>query len=241
MLTWNVRRDDGQGDWPARLAGLLAALREQAPDLVGLQEATPHQLADVCAALPEYACVRGIETPRGESNPILLRRDAYRLLDGGGLWLSSTPEIPSKSWDAKHTRIATWVRVARLADGQELTVVNTHFDAESAIFRAKAARLLRRRFPGAVLMGDFNDEPGSRAHTILMEGLRDVAPERGLETMRGESGPPDARLDWILVPDHVVAGDARVVAAPPGHPPASDHDALAAEVRPRRADEPLED
>src|SRR5205807_801992 len=64
VMTLNVRRDvphDGPLAWSSRRARVGAMLREAAPDVLATQEALPHQLADLDAALPRY---RRIGSPR---------------------------------------------------------------------------------------------------------------------------------------------------------------------------------
>lgn len=75
VLTLNLLHDGAvnpAGDWRARLPLVLQVLNLGA-DLVGLQEATPGQLADLEAALPDYTVVTGPES--GETRmPRVLHR-----------------------------------------------------------------------------------------------------------------------------------------------------------------------
>lgn len=232
FLTWNIQRDDGRGGWPHRCALILRAIREERPAVVGLQEALPAQVEDLASALPEYRVVLGQITPRQEYNPLLVRRDAYDVLDDGTVWLSRR-ERPEADWGATQVRMATWARLRSRATGDELTVVNTHLDNKSERARLQGARLLAERFPGAVLMGDFNALPESEPHDILTEGRVDTAPAVGAETMHGDSRVADARYDWILVPEPLQDAEARRV----GDADASDHYGIVAEVEPRRVAE----
>lgn len=232
VMTWNILRDDGDGDWPRRREAVCGAILREDPDILALQEATPRQLQDLLARLPTYSCVRGASNGREEHVAILHRPQSARLVDHGCVWLSDTPDVPlSRSWGNEIARCATWARF--LSRDGALEVVNAHFDHESDRFRLEAAHLLDRMFPDALLLGDFNTTPGSRPHEILTRSHRDPFPTEGFETMRGDDGTPHARYDWILLPPSLGAVDARRVEHEEGEPLPSDHLALVADVSPR--------
>src|SRR3546814_15427461 len=44
----------------------------------------------------------------GEYSAIFYKKDRFRLLDHDTFWLSETPEVPSKGWDAALNSICTW-------------------------------------------------------------------------------------------------------------------------------------
>ena len=77
--------------------------------LLGLQEVLRSQLLDILDGLNqhseptdwEYIGVgRDDGKDRGEMSPILYRSSVYRLIKFTNLWLSETPDVPSKGWDA---------------------------------------------------------------------------------------------------------------------------------------------
>lgn len=155
-------------------------------------------------------------------------------MESGAIWLSDTPEAPgSRSWGNEIDRFAHWARF--FADGRAFTVVNVHLDHESSQMRVRSARLLRERCRGALLLGDINAEPGSEAHDILSRTFRDAHPPTGAETMIGEDGVADARLDGLFVPPRARVVDAGLVGDEDERP--SDHLGLVADVEVRRADE----
>src|SRR3546814_10616074 len=105
-MTYNIRLDcasDGDNAWPHRRSALIALVAYQAPDLVGMQEVLQHQKQAVEADLPAYQFVgvaRDDGKDKGEFSPLGFRRDRFALVGSGTFWLSPTPDVPSKGWDA---------------------------------------------------------------------------------------------------------------------------------------------
>ncbi|SBV32103.1 Endonuclease/exonuclease/phosphatase [uncultured Sphingopyxis sp.] len=185
-MTYNIRLDvasDGDNAWPHRRAALTALVAYQAPDLVGMQEVLQHQKQAVEADLPAYQFVgvaRDDGKAKGEYSMLGFRRDRFALVGSGTFWLSPTPDVPSKGWDAALPRIATWARLHDRTAQRNLLVVNTHFDHIGEVARQESARHIRRwidgeRKPGesAVLMGDFNSPATSEPYAAI------VAPGQG--------------------------------------------------------------
>jgi hypothetical protein len=76
--------------------------------LLALQEVLHSQLLDILDGLNqnyeptdwEYIGVGRGGGKEGEMSPILYRSSVYRLIKLTNLWLSKTPDVPSKGWDA---------------------------------------------------------------------------------------------------------------------------------------------
>ena len=79
VMAFNIRyglADDGDDSWPHRKGLVMEVIRENSPDLVGLQEALQFQLDAILEAFPEYAS-SGEERDgngKGEYSAILYRR-----------------------------------------------------------------------------------------------------------------------------------------------------------------------
>lgn len=190
-MTYNIRLDvasDGDNAWPQRRSTLTGLIAYYAPDLVGMQEVLPHQKQAVEADLPAYHFVgvaRDDGRDKGEYSPLGFRRDRFALIASGTFWLSPTPEVPGKGWDAAYPRIASWARLKDKAAKRSLLIVNTHMDHVGMIARLEGARQIRRwiasqRKAGEtlVLMGDFNSPTNSPAYAAIVEpgagALRDT-------------------------------------------------------------------
>ena len=133
-MTFNIRLDiasDGANAWPHRRQMVAALIRHEAPDLLGTQEVIVHQKEYLEAQFPDYTFVgvgRDDGEKAGEFSPLAWRNDRFEMLDSGTFWLSPTPEVPSKGWDAALPRVATWALLRDLRSGRMIRVLNTHFD-----------------------------------------------------------------------------------------------------------------
>ncbi|CAN7357389.1 endonuclease/exonuclease/phosphatase family protein [Brevundimonas sp. LjRoot202] len=187
VMSYNIRFD-GPSDnplWSERSPHMADQIAFLDPDLLGLQEALPHQveyLAEQLPALDHYGLGRD-DGLVGESATLFWRRDRYERLRAETLWCSPTPDRPSKGWDAAYPRTITRVLLRDRRDGRVLDVRNTHFDHVGVVAREQCAELVSGLAPAEVegaaadivLMGDFNTGPGTAPYQrIVASGLRDA-------------------------------------------------------------------
>jgi endonuclease/exonuclease/phosphatase family metal-dependent hydrolase len=257
VISYNIRVDSpptGPHAWSRRKAGVAALLRRYEPALTGVQEALPHQLDDLVAALPgtgAFGVGRDDGAGGGELNPILFQTARLRLRQQGTFWLSRTPDVPgSSSWGAGCRRIVTWGEFVEVATGTHFFLFNTHLDHQSALAREEGARLLKARMAAiagqqpVVVTGDFNDVAGSPMFRLLTEPdggdivLQDAqqVAEVGHEGPAGTfnldfAAPVGEKIDYIFVsPDVAVRRHAILDDAGGGRYP-SDHLPVLADVR----------
>ncbi|OYQ43894.1 endonuclease/exonuclease/phosphatase family protein [Flavobacterium aurantiibacter] len=171
LITYNIRLDlesDGENKWQNRKEFLCSQLGFYDPDIFGIQEALPNQVIDIKSALPEYNYV-GIGRDgngKGESSNIFFKKNRFEVLTSDTFWLSETPEIISKGWDAALNRICTYVLLKDKETKQTFWVFNTHLDHQGDIARTKGIEVIllkikalnTKNYP-VVLLGDFNSEP----------------------------------------------------------------------------------
>lgn len=192
VMSFNIRYenpgDPGSRAWRQRIAGAVRMIREEKPDVIGLQEALHGQAADLRASLPDYGFYgigRDDGGRQGEYSAILYQKDRFvpDPADSGTFWLSATPEVPgSRTWGNEIPRVATWVRFDDRATGRGFYVFNTHWDHRSQSSRVESGALISRRIAErkrpdqpVVLLGDFNAVSGNPAVASLLEsGLEDV-------------------------------------------------------------------
>jgi endonuclease/exonuclease/phosphatase family metal-dependent hydrolase len=171
VMSYNIRYDnpnDGENSWVNRKELLCSQLAFYEPDVFGIQEALPNQVQDISNALPKYTFV-GIArdgNKKGESSNIFFRKDKFKLLEQNTFWLSETPEIISKGWDAALNRICTYALLKENKTKQIFWIFNTHLDHQGEIARTKGIALIlskiktlnTQNYP-VIFMGDFNSEP----------------------------------------------------------------------------------
>jgi endonuclease/exonuclease/phosphatase family metal-dependent hydrolase len=246
LMTFNVRyetSDDKESrSWSQRVVGAVRMIREEAPDVFGIQEALHGQAADLWASLPDYQFFgvgRDDGRRSGEYSGIFFRRDRFDAdpSDSGTIWLSDTPETPgSRTWGNEIPRVASWVRLVDRPTGRGFYVFNTHWDHRHQGSREKAALLLARRIEGrrlkdqpVILLGDFNAVEKNPGIAYLTGTQASVAGQTGIwpqgltETFEALHPANPARTSlhfWkasrsgTLKVDHIlVSKGARVLAA----------------------------
>lgn len=220
--TYNLRLNlasDGPNAWPHRRDAVRALIRHHEIDLLGTQEGLIDQIEDL-AAMPGFARVgvgRDDGQRGGEHAAIFFRTERFALLATGDFWLSPTPDVPGKGWDARCcNRLASWAQLRDLANGRAFFAFAVHFDHEGVVARRESARLMLRKMreiageSPALLLGDLNATPESEPVQILLTGLRDArtwsqSPPYGpVGTFNGFKldAPLRDRIDYVLLSPH---------------------------------------
>lgn len=181
VISFNIRyRDDDSGhtilERSFRLKKILE--RENAP-LIGLQECTPAWLSCLEKDFSETYEIFNVWRVGDESAPIMIKKDAFEVLDKGCFWLSDTPDTPSNGWDTIGcNRICTWAKLKEKSTGKSLLFLNTHFGFgdDGQCNSVGLIRAFCERFSGlpVVLTGDFNMERSFPAYIKATEYFIDA-------------------------------------------------------------------
>jgi endonuclease/exonuclease/phosphatase family metal-dependent hydrolase len=194
-MTFNIHYDTGldgphPNNWASRRARVVESIRLGAPDIAGLQEPLPHQVADLQTDLgADHEIIAASRTDDrlggGEHMVILFRRACFVLLDHGSFWLSETPAIPgSIGWDASAPRLALWTLLRPVVPGihTDVLVCCTHLDHLGAEARLHGATLVRRHTAAlaqgvpVIIMGDFNAESHEAPHAAMTDPRDSISP-----------------------------------------------------------------
>ncbi len=232
VMTFNIRFNnpgDGENAWPKRIPLVQSMIDYYQPDVLGVQEALPDQVAKLKEILPAYDFY-GI--PRSASSPeycgIFYLSHAFELLSDSGkgtFWLAPDPSQESKGWDAALPRISSWVRLKSKESGEAFLFVNTHFDHVGEIARKNSVRVIAEETSAlsimegdslpVILLGDFNLAPEAEPIRDLEEnyGFKDafthsLLPHHGpSSTWSGwrMAGEPGRRIDYIFFKNKVEA------------------------------------
>ena len=258
VMTFNIRygtANDGENHWSRRREMLFDVVREQAADLLGVQEALAFQIDEIVAAVPGYAVVgvgRDDGRAAGEFSAILFKTARLRVAESGTFWFSDTPSVPgSKSWGNSITRISSWARFID-RDGRAFWHFNLHLDHQSQPSRERSTQLLAKRVgersgpaEPVLVTGDFNvgennpaihelvGRPGGPrgafldTFRVLHRDEREVGTFTGFTT----GNVAGAKIDYVLVqPGTEVLAAAIVRTSRDGRYP-SDHFPVMARVR----------
>ncbi len=189
LMTFNIRyendEDAGARAWRQRVIGAVRMIREEAPDVIGVQEARHGQAADLWASLPDYeffGAGRDDGRRSGEYAGIFFRRDRFEAdeSDSGTFWLSDTPQQPgSKTWGNGIPRTVTWLRLVDRSTQRGFYVFNTHWDHKHQGSRERSAVLLAQRISRrklidrpVVLLGDLNAVEKNPGVAVLARDAR---------------------------------------------------------------------
>ncbi|MEQ1509535.1 MAG: endonuclease/exonuclease/phosphatase family protein [Sphingopyxis sp.] len=231
-MTYNIRLDttaDGINDWSHRRTWLTDQMMWLGPDIFGLQEVVINQKRDIARDLPDYRLIgngRDDGHDAGESSPIGFNRNRFDLLDSGTFWLSPTPNVPGKGWDAAYPRVATWARLRTKSGQHRILAVNTHWDHIGVEARRQSGTMLRRWLAAnaasgdhIIFLGDFNTAIDSDAMVPLIDPANDRQRLRDARaaSLTAAFGPAGTFNAFRLQPDnaptidHILVGDSILV------------------------------
>src|SRR5690554_2701945 len=105
VATYNIRLDtpnDSLDSWEHRKDMVNGLVRFHDFDIFGTQEGFHHQIMDILEPGGyDYVGVgRDDGKDAGEHSAIIYKKERLLVLDEGNFWLSETPDVPGKGWDA---------------------------------------------------------------------------------------------------------------------------------------------
>ncbi len=214
VMSYNIYMG-GTGDISPenRAPAILENVNKYSPDSFGMQEVTVDWYEMLKEMFPDYGYV-GVGRNLGgggEASPVFYKKDKYELLESGTFWLSKTPNLPSKGWDAMFNRVCTYAVLKDKVTGFTYAHFNAHFDHLGVIARqesvAVVAQKIKKIAPDipVVFTGDLNDNNESAMYTRVVEsGMRDsktLTEKTDLGgTFHGYSDR-NSMLDYIFVND----------------------------------------
>lgn len=185
IMSYNIRLDvksDGINQWNNRREGIVSLFKEEKPDVFGIQEGLPHQVAYLSKQLEEYTMIgegRDGEN-NGEYSAIYYKNKKLELINSETFWLSETSKKPSIGWDAALNRIATVGVFKIINSDKKIVIYNSHFDHIGKEARKNSVNVILNHIKennfskdGIVVMGDFNSLPTDAPIKLLSENLED--------------------------------------------------------------------
>jgi endonuclease/exonuclease/phosphatase family metal-dependent hydrolase len=237
LVTFNIRYATttpvkGEEPWSVRCPKLCAQLQfisaGQSSIFLCLQEVLHSQLVDIAKHLgPQWNHIgvgRDDGKEAGEFSPIFYRGESWRLEWAKTAWLSPTPDVPSRGWNAALKRIVTSGLFTHKETWRQVIVMSTHFDHRGEEAREQSAKLILRLATHyehvtrdgtpVFLGGDFNSTPDDRAYKTItsanigMTDMRDLTPKQSrygndwlTYTSFGEPEESPHRIDFLFVRD----------------------------------------
>jgi len=221
VISYNIRygkANDGENSWDNRKAATIEMLKDKQPDVFGVQEAYYFQIDYITENCPQYKSFGiGRECNPHDSNVSLEKRGEHmsifyntrkvEFIDGGTYWLSETPDVCSKGWDAQCKRTATWTLLKLKDSGKKFFYVNTHLDHVGKIAQKNGLALIVDKIASMnpeglpmILTGDFNVFPDDEVLTDLnkiMLNARDNAVDSDNTASFNGWGTSEKIIDYI--------------------------------------------
>lgn len=220
VITYNIRcgfceDSSSVNNWSNRKYLVAYLIKSHKPDLIGLQEAEMFQVNELIEMLDEYdwyGVSREDGKVKGESTAILYKKKRFKPLTKKTFWLSDTPNLVSKGWDAALKRTVTLIKFRDKNFNKEFYYANTHFDHIGEKARTESSRFIvdllskySNEYP-VIFSGDLNYTSTSDGYKILSSKLLDAKTTSEKEiggnitfTGFGKDIQPDNKIDFIFV------------------------------------------
>ena len=246
VMSFNIRCTNvGKREQKDRVEDVVATIEKGAPDTLGVQEATAEWMQDLDRELEAYAHVgvgRDDGVSAGEHSAIFYLKDKYTCIDHGDFWLSPTPEVVSKGWDASHNRICTWAVLENKQTGERFVHLNAHFDNNGIEARSNSCDMILDKASQyadlpVVFTADMNIEEGSADYNHITSGCLRDAKYDAADTMsyltyhdtKPQKHEKDI-IDFVMINDNFNALTYRVITEDISGEYVSDHFPIYADI-----------
>jgi endonuclease/exonuclease/phosphatase family metal-dependent hydrolase len=245
LMSYNIRYDittSNASPWTERHVAISSQIKRFYLDVIGMQEVLVHQRDQLLSDLAGYASVgvgRDDGINAGEFSPIFYKKERFRLLNSETFWLSPTPEIPSKGWDAALNRICTYAQFIDIQSKDTFWVFNTHFDHVGETARMKSAELILQKIKevtkeinqAVIFCGDLNLNDDHPTIAFLQSQMKDaLIVAKQVKTAMNRTfnnfdltTPASKRIDYIFTNEKVSILSFETIIEPFGVSYPSDH------------------
>lgn len=223
VMSYNIRcghcDNSNSNNWESRKEMVLAVIKKHDPDILGLQETMPSQLAYLKTNLPDYNYYGTGRDAKGtdEGCYIFYKRNVLTIdsIHSGTKWYASTPDIPgSNDMGDSYNRIVTYARFKSTQTNRPFYHFNTHLTYVDSLqvcyvnFLSDVIKTRPTQDP-FIITGDFNADERSPAIHVLKERLgrenlidpyRTIDPTGVVSTFNYFTGEKDGKkIDYIFI------------------------------------------
>ena len=166
---------------------VLELVKSYRPAFMGVQECEKFWHERLVATIGNLGYIPAQPEAVGEDgkyafkNYIWYDSEAVELIDSGAMWLSETPDVPSRGFGSRFYISSGYAVMKIKATGECVAYINTHLDvhgeetrkSEIGVIKAKVKELSDKGYP-VFVTGDFNDYEGSAVYLGMTEELHDA-------------------------------------------------------------------
>ncbi len=225
IATYNIRlqtlADSDARSWVNRKADVARVIKKYDFDIFGVEEVgNKNQEADLKTLIPDYSYFgKGRDNQagtEGEQIGLFYKTKRFRAKEKGSFFLSETPEVMSKGWDAAYRRMCVWIRFQDSKTKEEIFVFCSHFDHMGVKARVESARLIVERVKKitagrpVLFLGDLNTAPDEtdmyKILHVAFDDSREIAVKPAIGSVGTFNGydvskillPASERIDYIF-------------------------------------------
>ncbi len=192
VMSFNVRvnSDASPNSVSDRAPRVKQHISAYSPDIIGFQEVVPLWKSNFDSWLTAYNYeFVWRDSSNNEAAPLYWKKSKFTVLEQGSFWLSSTPSVMSKDWDAGCYRTCSYAALLHKESGILVLAFNAHFDHQSSTARTNSAELvhsrmlaLEQKYKGkgygdniaVYCTGDFNCGKSSVAYATMTTAFADL-------------------------------------------------------------------
>jgi len=219
VMSYNIRLATGdlytEHRWRYRAPLVLKVIENSKPDILGVQEMKKIQENHFAKYLVGYSSYTPYRSKgsSAEACGIYYNETRFKLLDKGVFWLSETPDVQSKGWDAGFPRICSWVKL-KDKNGKEIHIFNTHLDHLGKTARIESLKLINSKISelgakNVILLGDLNfieareTEKPNDPYKYLTSLFTDAKYAEGVEVIQAGNtfhkyGEKDPTISYVI-------------------------------------------
>lgn len=166
---------------------IVSFISEYSPDFLGVQECEPFwrkRLLETLVPLgylPAHDETFDANGKYGFKNFIWYNGERNELIESGKIWLSETPDVPSKGFGSRFYISAGYAVLKNKASGETFVYFNTHLDVYDVETRKREVAVLISKIKSfedkgykVFVTGDFNDVPESDIYKLMADNFLDA-------------------------------------------------------------------
>ncbi len=166
---------------------IVQFVKDFAPDVMGVQECEKFWRDRLVSTIGELGYIPAQEEAFGADDAYAFKNFIWYnskkndLVESGRIWLSETPDAPSRGFGSRFYISAGYAVVKSKESGECIAYINTHLDVEKLERRMNEIGVIKSKIKelesagyAVFITGDFNDDQDSDVYRAMAEQLLDA-------------------------------------------------------------------